>query len=157
MGDFNCIFSDQAKNEGPRYQREGMEAFRDFLFAGNFSDLGYRGSFYTWKRGSLRECLDRGIATRPWQEMFPNCEVRVLAPIASDRNPLCLTLHSGNSMRKKKRKFRFENMWLLESSCKELIHRIWKPFRNPDTMLSIMENIEEVSLALDKWNRAFFW
>lgn len=155
-GDFNCRLADDEKNRGPRYHRQGMEAFRDFLTMGEFSDLGYKGSFYTWKHGSLRERLDRGISNSAWQNMFKDSEVRALAPVASDHNLLCISIHVSGNRRRKKRKFRLKNMWLLEGACKELIRATWKPRRHPNVMQSIMDNVANVAKALERWNKEFF-
>lgn len=77
----------------------------------NFSDLGFKGSKFTWTHGDLMERLDQGIASQDWLKIFPSSEVRVLAPIASDHSPLWLTVFKEPGRSRKTKNFRFENMW----------------------------------------------
>lgn len=68
--------------------------------------------------------MNRGLATKEWLEMFPDAEVQVLEVSTSDHMPLMLHLHKQVYARKQNR-FRFENLWIKETECRNLIHRCW--------------------------------
>lgn len=126
LGDFNCLVTNGEKQGGRLYPRDSLEAFSDFLLDSGMYDMGYEGSFFTWSRGDILERLDRGIASQAWFDMFPRYEVRVLAPVASDHNPLHLRLDIHGQRRRSPRKFRFENMWTLETGCREVVEKAWR-------------------------------
>jgi hypothetical protein len=62
MGDFNEILYNIEKEGGrPRAQRQ-MQAFHDVLMECNLNDVGFVGDRFTWRRGLIRERLDRALA-----------------------------------------------------------------------------------------------
>lgn len=82
-------------------------------------DLGFTEDIYTWERARgterwVQERLDRGLATKPWCDLFPAAEVKVLEVSTSDHMPLLLQLHRQVYVQKWNR-FRFKNMWIKES------------------------------------------
>jgi hypothetical protein len=48
-----------------------MKAFRDTLIDCNLEDMGYEGDIFTWRRGLIRERLDREVCDPRWSAMFP--------------------------------------------------------------------------------------
>lgn len=48
----------------------------------HLNDLGFKGLSFTWKRGDLRERLDRVLCNQEWQVLFPNSNVTNV-PLAS--------------------------------------------------------------------------
>lgn len=62
IGDFNCIMGDServggSQNPGTR----GRDAFQRMIQGCNLIDMGYQGSPYTWRKGSLFQRLDRAL------------------------------------------------------------------------------------------------
>ncbi|XP_074347573.1 uncharacterized protein LOC141686437 [Apium graveolens] len=97
---------------------------------------------YNW----VQECLDRGLATRQWLDLFPSPEVRVLEVAMSDHLPLHLQLNK-QIYRRKDRRFRFENIWLRKSECENVVKQGW----NDTEGLDIIEKINYCSLKLQEW------
>lgn len=67
FGDFNEILGNHEKEDGNLRPEREMDAFRSCLDECGLQDLGYRGSAFTWSRGSspssmIRERLDRFVA-----------------------------------------------------------------------------------------------
>jgi hypothetical protein len=61
-----------------------MEAFKRALEDCKLSDLGYKGSKFTWNNGCAgreftKEHLDRGVANKEWCEIHSNVTIPVLA------------------------------------------------------------------------------
>lgn len=79
-GDFNCITSRREKQGGALYPLNNINAFCETLRSIQVHDLGYTGSLYTWRRGETFQMMDRAVANRNWIEMFPDFEVKILAP-----------------------------------------------------------------------------
>ena len=67
-----------------------MDAFRDALVDCELEDLGYMGEMFTWKRGRIRERLDRAVANGAWTLMHPNAVVVHFDYIRSDHRPIIL-------------------------------------------------------------------
>ncbi|KAK6130022.1 hypothetical protein DH2020_036244 [Rehmannia glutinosa] len=92
-------------------------------------DLGMIGYQFTWERGRdtenwVEKRLDRGLANHSWLANLPNDKVWNLESLMSDHSPIFLEL--GKQYRVKRvRKFRFENVWLREKDCKEIVVNGW--------------------------------
>jgi hypothetical protein len=62
IGDFNEIAFSHEKYGGNPRPTAFMQAFRDVLDDCNLHDPGFVGDSYTWKRGRIRERLDRAFS-----------------------------------------------------------------------------------------------
>ncbi|WOH16647.1 hypothetical protein DCAR_0936205 [Daucus carota subsp. sativus] len=71
---------------------------------------------YNW----IQERLDRSLANHEWQQMFLSAEVQVLEVATSDHLPLYLHLNKRIYVHKQQR-FHFENMWLREQDCRNVV------------------------------------
>jgi hypothetical protein len=69
FGDFNEILYSHEKEGGNHRPQNYMQAFRDALTNCGLEDLGYSGNIFTWKRGRIRERLDRAVANEAWNTM----------------------------------------------------------------------------------------
>lgn len=78
--------------------------------------------------------------------MFPTAEVQVLEVSSSDHLPLLLQLNTRIYVPKAKR-FQFENIWIRDTECLNLVKNIWDSRKTKH----IMEKIEYVYLKLDEW------
>ena len=68
-GDFNDFTSAQER-EATRPQRS-MHVFSSALGDCNLDDLGYNGELFTWRRGRIRERLDRVVGNSALADQFP--------------------------------------------------------------------------------------
>lgn len=78
--------------------------------------------------------------------LFPSAEVKVLDISTSDHFPLFLQLNKL-VYAPKRRRFRFENVWIKESDCFNLIRDSW----GNSNARNIMEKIDYCCLKLEEW------
>lgn len=114
-------------------------------------DIGFSGEKYTWEkfRGQpnwVQERLDRAFANQLWCNLFPQAELRVMDVSTSDHLPIYIQLHKRIYM-PKKRRFQFENVWLKEEECKQVVMNGWGEAGNRN----IMEKIEYCGFKLQEW------
>lgn len=82
-GDFNQVLYDHEKKGGAPPNSAGCAAFAHYINVCHFVDLGYKGQPFTWKKGELKEHLDRVLCNLEWQSLFPNCSVTHLPLVGS--------------------------------------------------------------------------
>ncbi|XP_074356469.1 uncharacterized protein LOC141696188 [Apium graveolens] len=97
-------------------------------------DLPLTGHQFTWEKGRksyhwVEIRLDRVLANTQWLDFFDGEKVYNLEGSPSDHSPLLLcpeVQQRGN----KKRSFHFENAWLTEPICFQIIKECWKDESN---------------------------
>ncbi|XP_074352119.1 uncharacterized protein LOC141691283 [Apium graveolens] len=149
--DFNDMLFSSEKWGGRPQPSNLLTEFGEAIVDCELQDLGFIGSNYTWEKsigdpGWMQEHLDRGLATQDWRQLFSNVEVHVLEVSTSDHFPLLLKLNSQIYV-PKSRRFYFENLWIKESECLNIVKDSW----NKAGIESIMEKIEYCCLKLDEW------
>ena len=159
-GDFNEIVRQEEKLGGAPRDHNQMQLFRDVIDECSFMDLGYVGPKFTWAKHyvdghSIRERLDRCMATNSWFQKFPGTRVHYLSCMSSDHSPLLINL-SGLPEPKKKRCFRFEEMWLSDPSCGETVEEVWCNTRDLNPSLAILKKVAKCEKALTWWNKHNF-
>lgn len=130
VGDFNNVTSQADKRGGAPYPEHLIEGFNACLQDSNLQDLELTGHPYTWERGRNTELwteirLDRVLANTQWLSVFHMAKVYNMEGSPSDHSPLLLIpehLIRGN----KRRHFRFENAWLTEAMCSQIIKNCWE-------------------------------
>ena len=70
-GDFNENLYSHEKEGGALRPQRNMQAFHDALIDCDLEDQGYKGDVFTWRRGTIRERLDRSVGNPRWAAMFP--------------------------------------------------------------------------------------
>ena len=116
---------------------------------------GYKICWFTWENGgslsnNIRECLDRGLATKLWCDMFPNHELLHLNSSTSDHNPILLSIDEGTTKRqcRKRKRIHFEAMWFKEKECEDII----KKFQEQDEGVDVMSKILSSRIRLQQWH-----
>ena len=139
LGDFNEILYDSEKEGGnPRPQRF-MQNFRDALDDCNLEDFPYIGDRFTWRRGRIRERLDRSVCNREWNDLFPLAGSVNAEMTKSDHRPILLDteyyvgVEASNSIPIK----RFEARWLSEPSVDDIVEELGKE-QNQEIWLSLI-------------------
>jgi hypothetical protein len=99
-----------------------LNAFYDALMDCRLEDLDFSGDKFTWKRGHIRERLDRAVATGSWSTMHPGAGVEHLNFNRFDHWPILLDMEAqllqvGHGPRPK----HFEARWLMEKSFSEKV------------------------------------
>ncbi|XP_030479313.1 uncharacterized protein LOC115696560 [Cannabis sativa] len=149
VGDLNCVLNDEEKMGGRAVTSKDTMWLKDFLYYSGGIDLRFNGCKYTWQnkrfQGDLiRERLDRGIGSSEWIAYFPDVRVRNFPISISDHAPIILDtkMHS----RRGRIPFRFYDAWTVESSCRDVIRKIWGPstFEATKEMLRNLIKPEEI-------------
>ena len=81
IGDFNEEVEQSKKFRGVRKKESQMVNFRNVLAKCGLSDLGFKGSKYTWANcqsndNFIKERLDRAVANAAWCDMHQSIEVK---------------------------------------------------------------------------------
>lgn len=89
------------------------------------SDLEFEGNQFTWEKGRgtnrwVEEKLDRILVSDSWLNLFDNAKATSFEASSSDHLPLAMWPNPKPSVRRVKQ-FRFENVWIRESRCREII------------------------------------
>ncbi|XP_060200417.1 uncharacterized protein LOC132628671 [Lycium barbarum] len=92
-GDFNVIVDEEEKYGSLPVTLNEVEDFRHYIQTCNLSDLGYKGSTFTWWNGrAVDECvfkrLDKCLGNFELQQQFPGSEVSHLIKLGFDHFPL---------------------------------------------------------------------
>ena len=137
-----------------------MQLFRDVVDECGFHDLGFVGSQYTWKKHfadghSIWERLDRGLANNEWLMKFPGTKVHILSSDTSDHS-LLWVVPDGLEQPCMVKPFRFEEMWLADPGCANIIEAVWSPRSIEDPSVEVMRKIERLGKELSSWNRVHF-
>jgi hypothetical protein len=88
IGDFNEILFSHEKEGGNLRPINFMQNFRDVLTDCNLHDIGFMGDQFTWRRGRIRERLDRALANTPWNNRHPEAMLHHLEAMQSDHRPI---------------------------------------------------------------------
>jgi hypothetical protein len=129
MGDLNNIMNAN-ENLGPRpaHARRISEFCCMIKNCGLF-DLGYNRPAYTWSNKCFNsnptyERLDHCLGNAEWCTMFPTTTVYHLPMVRSDHALILVVLDTNRN--KTKKKFRFENWWLLEQDFQQVAKESWQ-------------------------------
>ena len=75
------------------------------------------------------------MATNSWFQKFPGTRVHHHSCMSSDHSSLLINL-SGLPDPRKKRCFRFEEMWLLDLTCGEMVDNFQNSTREPNPSIA---------------------
>ena len=128
VGDFNEISRQDENLGGAMRSHNQMQQFQDVIDECGFIDLGYEGSKFTWSKHfndghSVWERLDRGLGNNEFLIRFPGSRVFHLSSMMSDHIPLLINL-LGLEASPRKKVFRFEEMWLSDTQCREIVKAV---------------------------------
>ncbi|KAL4631902.1 hypothetical protein ACB092_04G012200 [Castanea dentata] len=162
MGDFNeILFADEKMGWLERPERQ-MQSFRDALYYCRLKDLGFNGYPFTWcnrRPGDQNTWipLDRGVATIDWILQFPTSLIHHLDAFHSDHKPLLLCFDSEfKRFYRKGKPFRFEEMWLKDSTCELVIKDSWGDQAVSESVWGFQQKIVACQLKLKEWDKKCF-
>ena len=162
MGDFNELLSMEEKQGGSVRSSRQMQDFRDAIDECGFLDLGFQGPPFTWcnnrlESGTIWERLDRGLANIPWINKYPEARIHHLHTSSSDHFPICLVLQPDSYLqRPTKKPFRFEEVWLTNSGCRDTVEAAWFTQKNGTPMFQVQDKIRNCRQELRKWSKSTF-
>ena len=155
IGDMNNIVSQNDKKGGAAYRQNLIDGFNNVLDEIQVADLELNGHPYTWERGRNTDAwietrLDRALANSIWCQLFPLPLAKLynLEGSPSDHSPIFLALNNKQENVCKK-KFRFENAWLLEPLCAQIVHDSWEDAAEHD----IVTKVRQCGESLQIWGR----
>lgn len=137
-----------------------MKGFKECLSWCGLFDLGFVGQHFTWCNGRLRDHrtllrLDRVMANASWFELFQEARVRHCSMSSSDHCLLMLTQKNGQPKKPGRKRFLFEEMWVRELGCREVVEGAWDPYRG-GADYKIMYRLKNCQLSLQSWNWRVF-
>ena len=108
-----------------------MDGFRDAVNECGFTDLGFFGLPYTWdnrQQGdqNIKVRFDRALANQAFTDMFRDIKVWHVQTTESDH--CCLIIERCQSRRRgrRRRSFKYENMWRRDPSYSRLVADSWE-------------------------------
>ncbi|KAL9673697.1 hypothetical protein QQ045_029958 [Rhodiola kirilowii] len=130
FGDFNKVIYNNEVKDGRGRSQWQMSNFRRALEDCTMSDLssdGYNFSFSNRRKGQneVHAKLDRAVVNQSWRSLFPRARSRFIVPFTSDHLVLYIDTNGGIKGRKK-RMFRFEEMWLKHPEFKWDLQGYWE-------------------------------
>lgn len=151
LGDFNDILSPSEKRGGRPQPPRLINGFRKALCDSGLMEFPMTGYPFTWEHsrnsGSWVESkLDRVLTNAQWRARFSNSSAEVMGFSTSDHLPILLVVKCFVEQRHAHR-FRFENTWLRETGCRNLIFDIWQSSSNMDAA----GKLEACRSALKSW------
>lgn len=159
-GDFNAILSAYEKEGGSNKTVKEIMRFQEALNMCSLCDLGWNGNIFTWcnrrfKKGLIKERLDRYVASYDWSIRFPGSKVTNIDAIGSDHVPIMLEVFGLENQYGKFRKkwgyrFRFEEMWAEYEECEQVVKSCW------DGSGDLVEKSENCKQKLGAWSKRKF-
>lgn len=153
IGDMNNVLSQTDKQGGRPYPRQLIQGFRYVIEDCSLSDMDLIGYPFTWERGSgttdrIEVRLDRDLVSIGFMNKFPEAKLYNLEISTSDHCPILLELYNSKVEFQVKR-FRFENAWLREPMCQQIIEEVWSSGMNR----SFYEKLKACSEILSSWGK----
>ncbi|XP_031099760.1 uncharacterized protein LOC116003956 [Ipomoea triloba] len=129
MGDFNDILHQTEKREGNAQPLNLINGFRDAVESSGLSDFSFEGYQFTWERSKdtpnwVEAKLDKILTSDSWNDLFMHAKASSVIAPKSDLLPLHLHMYQAINQKPKGR-FRFENLWLKESLCRDVMIECW--------------------------------
>ncbi|KAL8091605.1 hypothetical protein AgCh_034018 [Apium graveolens] len=153
LGDMNNIVPQLDKKGGAAYPQSLIDGFNAVLEDTGLQDMDLHGHQFTWERGRNTENwleirLDRALVTHNWFDLFPMAKLYTMEGSPSDHCPIYLEPKVNQRWQRKKR-FRFENAWLTEPLCMQIVKDNWEV--NEDS--SIVYKVQQCGEKLEVWGR----
>lgn len=149
-GDFNQVLYSHEKQGGSPFNRAASDSFAQCINGCHLVDMGFKGHLFTWKRGDLKERLDRVWCTTGWQACFPNSSVTHLPLARSDHCGLWLRTSNQRIDAGQGSYFKFLSSWLEHP---DFGHQVSSSWVSSDSWGG---NIQRLTSNLRDWNREVF-
>lgn len=148
----NNVLSQNDKRGGRLYPQFLLQGFQEVLNECNLIDMNLAGHQYTWERGNntgnhIEVRLDRALVTLSFLNMIKEARLTNLEVSTSDHSPLWLE-PEVSILIKSKKTFRFENVWLREPMCYQLVEDVWS-----NSVCSFYEKLKICANVLSDWGK----
>lgn len=136
MGDFNDILHPNEKRGGNPQPRHLIEGFKEAVESSGLSEFRFQGYQYTWERSRgtpnwIEAKLDRILVSDAWREIFEDAKANSLEVSRSDHMPLFIDI-TPSYPTIRKHKFHFENLWLKDNLCRQVVIKSWSATQGQD-------------------------
>lgn len=113
------------------------------------------GRRFTWERSKgtsnwVEEYLDWAVANDSWHNLHPTTRLINTIVYTSDHTVIFLDL--AGTRWKTPSRFCFENAWLMDAECKEVVCNSWEKSKDP----SFLTRIKQCGIKLQSWGGDFF-
>ncbi|XP_075109128.1 uncharacterized protein LOC142180921 [Nicotiana tabacum] len=158
-GDFNVIWDEEEKYGGLPVSLIEVDEFRHYINTCNLTDLGFKGSIFTWWNGrSEEDCifkrLDRCFGNNELQQTFPGLEITHLSKIGSDHCPMLLKCDIETPPIKKS--FRFLNFWTKHETFKDVVKENWNVDFSANPFYIFNYKLKKLKQALSTGSKATY-
>lgn len=99
----------------------------------------------------MLERLDRAVATKEWQDIFPNVQVTHLPRYKSDHAPIvinCAGMENDETRVRRSPRFRFEHIWLHHPQFQNILKQQWQDTWGCDNLVGQLKRCNE---GLSRW------
>ncbi|XP_060211660.1 uncharacterized protein LOC132639209 [Lycium barbarum] len=158
-GDFNVVVDEEEKYGGLPVSVAEVEDFRCCIQSCNLTDLGYKGSIFTWWNGRGRDdCifkrLDRCLGSFELQETYPGLEVSHLIKNGSDHSPMLLDFN--REVPQFRKSFKFLNFWTKHESFMDMIKENWNIEVEGNSFWRFNTRLKNMRKMLFAWSRSTY-
>ncbi|XP_024195673.1 uncharacterized protein LOC112198800 [Rosa chinensis] len=153
FGDFNEILKCEEKCGGRLRPAVQMDNFIRVINDCSLQEMEFSGTMFTWSNGRVHERLDRGFMDTMAADEFPRAHEFHVEVGASDHLPLVFDLEGTGLQRKVggKRRFMFENFWVKEQRCGDIVKEVWENQSMVDN--NLLGKITKCAKELSFWNK----
>ncbi|XP_031131932.1 uncharacterized protein LOC116033319 [Ipomoea triloba] len=132
-----------------------LSGFRNAVADSGLMDFPFSGNQFTWERSRgtpamVEEKLDRVLVTETWLSLFEGAKACSLICPYSDHLPIMITPEMSN-IGCRSRRFCFDNMWLKETTCREIVEHSWDKTMGMD----VITRIAVCSQDIWRWGREY--
>nr|GMD75268.1 uncharacterized protein LOC109167502 [Ipomoea batatas] len=132
-----------------------IHGFRDAVESSGLKDFAFDGHQFTWERSKgthfwIEAKLDMILVTDSWCDLFSNAKACSVTTPKSDHMPLHLQILPPPIPNPKPR-FRFENLWLRDAHCRDVMIESWSKTHGQN----LMERVGRCSKAIWLWGKEF--
>ncbi|XP_059288856.1 uncharacterized protein LOC132042280 [Lycium ferocissimum] len=158
-GDFNVITDEDEKYGGLPVSLNEVEDFRHCIQTCNLTDLGYKGSVFTWWNGrGADDCvfkrLDRCLGNFELQQLFPGLEITHLIKLGSDHSPLLL--ECKQQVQQFKKSFKFLNFWTKHVTFLDVVKENWETDVVANSFMTFNVKLKKLKKILSVWSKATY-
>ena len=159
IGDFNHVLNQYEKKGGRPMASSSSCPFKNFIDRYGMIDLGFAGNSFTWSnnrqgQNSIKERLDRSLATIQWIHLHPKFSLIHILAFSFDHNSILFNTASSSLFLP--RPFRFEEFWTKGPSCGLIIGAAWKLVVSGNLAFCLVKKLKHTQVALKRYNSLHF-
>lgn len=145
----NNVLGQTDKKRGRLYPSRLIQGFQETIEDCELVDMELHGYPYTFERSHGTDVwieirLDRALVSKSWIDSYQEAKLTNLEVSTSDHCPILLE-PMVDKLIVSSRKFRFENAWLREPMCEEIVDDLWARHRTENLQSKLRYCAESLS------------